>query len=79
MKLSEALSFKKSNLQVEGSADLGEYATEKDQDKLGDHVLVILFQPFCEKWFQTIGVFLGAGAVLGTTLEKNYNRGSINA
>jgi len=32
MKLSEALSFKKSSLQVEGFVDLGEYATEKDQD-----------------------------------------------
>jgi len=70
MKLSEALSFKKSSLQVEGFVDLGEYSTEKDQDKLGDHALVILFQPFCGKWFQTIGAFLGAGAVPGTTLEK---------
>lgn len=70
MKLSEALSFKKSSLQVEGFVDLGEYTTDKDQNKLGDQALVVLFQPFCGKWFQPIGAFLGAGAVLGTTLEK---------
>jgi len=80
MKLSEALSFKKSSLQVEGFVDLGEYSKEKDQDKLGDHALVIfLFQSFCGKWFQTIGAFLGVGAVPGITLEKNYNRGNKNA
>lgn len=69
IKLSEELSFKKSSLQ-EGFVDLEEYTTEKDQDKLGDHALVILFQSFCGKWFQPIGAFLGASAVSETTLEK---------
>jgi len=33
-------------------------------------ILFLLFQPFCGKWFQTIGAFLGAGAVPETTLEE---------
>lgn len=71
MKLSEALSFKKSSLQVDlGPLDLGKYTSENDHDKLGDHALVVLFQPFRGKWFQTIGTFLRAGTVPGTRLKK---------
>lgn len=70
MKLSESLSFQRSNLQVEGFVDLGKYSTDQDKTRLGDHALVLLYQPFCGKWFQTIGAFVGAGAVPGNILEK---------
>lgn len=46
------------------------YTTEHDQNKLGDHALILFFQPFCGKWFQTIGAFLGSGAVSGKILEQ---------
>lgn len=75
LKLSEVLSFQKSNLQVEGFVDLGKY-TSDDQNKLGDHALVLLYQPFCGKWFQTLGAFLGAGAVPGKVSNgSGYNVG----
>jgi len=70
MKLSEALSFQRSNLHVEGFVDLGKYSTENDKTKLGDHALVLLYQPFCGKWYQTVGAFLSTGAVPGNILEK---------
>jgi len=70
MKLSETLSFQRSILHVEGFVDLGKYSTENDKKKLGDHALVLLYQPFCGKWYQTVGAFLGTGAVPGNILEK---------
>lgn len=50
--------------------NLGDYTPENDQNKLGDRALVLLFQPYCGKWFQTIGAFLGSEAVSGKVLEK---------
>jgi len=70
MKISEALSFQRSNLKIEGFVNLGDYTSVNDRNKLGDHALVLLFQPFCGKWFQTLGAFLGSGAVSGNILEK---------
>jgi len=70
MKISEALSFQRSNLKVKGFVNLGDYTSENDRNKLGDHALVLLFQPFCGRWFQTLGAFLGSGAVSGKILEK---------
>ncbi|XP_050062945.1 uncharacterized protein LOC126552296 [Aphis gossypii] len=70
MKLSETPSFQRSNLYVEGFVDLGKYSTENDKTKLGDHALLLLYQPFCGKWYQTVGIFLSTGAVSGHILEK---------
>jgi len=70
MKISEALSFQSSNLKIEGFENLGDYTSVNDRNKLDDHALVLLFQPFCGKWFQTLGAFLGSGAVSGNKLEK---------
>ncbi|KAL5237829.1 hypothetical protein ACI65C_005239 [Semiaphis heraclei] len=70
MKLSETLNFQRSDLKIKGFVDLGDFTPENDRNKIGDHALVLLFQPFCGKWFQTVGAFLGSGAVSGKLLEK---------
>ncbi|KAK3919204.1 DNA transposase [Frankliniella fusca] len=60
--------FDKNTCQVHGLVTLGE--TEKDEEKRGNHALVILFQPFKGRWVQAVGAFLSAGAVNGKTLKK---------
>ncbi len=55
MKLKAGLSFNKSDLKVIGFTDLGKYTPETQKAELGDHALVIMFQPFQGKWVQSIG------------------------
>lgn len=46
MKLSKTLYFNRKNLKVEGFVNLGQYTSEEQKKKKGDHALVLIFQPF---------------------------------
>ena len=62
MQLAKSLNFSQKDLKIYGFADLGIYTPEEQKDKLGDHVLVFMFQPFRGKWVQALGCFLSKGA-----------------
>lgn len=62
--------FDKSAEKVIGLVDFGGCEDEKDRDKLGDHVLVVMFQPFKGKYVQALGAFLSAGPVTSQKLHK---------
>lgn len=70
MKVSKALAFNRSNLQVEGFTNLGKYTPKQQIGKKGDHALVFMFQPFKGKWVQTLGCFLSTGCASGTILHQ---------
>ena len=65
MKISPRATFDKHSMKLSGFTDLGKYTPQKDRDKLGDHALVILFQPFQGHWFQAVGSFLSRGCATG--------------
>lgn len=52
-------------MKFSGFVDLGEYTPKEQQNVLGDHALVLLFQPFRKKWVQIIGVFITKSCVPG--------------
>ncbi len=70
MSLDKAVKFKKDGFKVVGLVDLGNFTPEADKTKIGDHALVVMFQPFQGQWIQAVGAFLSAGSVKGEVLEK---------
>ncbi|EEZ99159.1 hypothetical protein TcasGA2_TC016158 [Tribolium castaneum] len=57
-------------MELLGFVNLGEYTPEKDRDSLGDHALVLMFQPFAGKSIQALGCFLSKGNVTGAVQAK---------
>lgn len=53
-----------------GFTDLGKYMPENQTNQRGDHALVFLFQPFRDKWIQTVGAFLSKGCANSRVLNK---------
>lgn len=70
MKLSEAISFNRNTMTMNGFVYLGEDTLEKDRNVRGDHALVFMFQPFRGAWIQAIGCFLSKNCVTSTILHK---------
>jgi len=70
MALTPAVSFNKSTLEVDGLVDLGKFTPESQQNEMGDHALVIMYQPFRGSWIQAIGAFLTKGAANCNILQK---------
>lgn len=70
MKLAEGLHFNRQDMTIHGFTDLGEYTPEGQQDKVGDHALVFMYQPFRGKWVQALACFLSKGAASGFVLHK---------
>ena len=62
MNLKETYAFDKNTFQVLGFTDLGDHTPEKQKDKLGNHALVLMYQPFAGSWVLPIGCFLSRGA-----------------
>ncbi|XP_077538433.1 uncharacterized protein LOC144151209 [Haemaphysalis longicornis] len=69
MKLSKHLDLK-SSTEIEGFVNLGGFTEESDRHTKADHGLVVMFQPFVEKWTQIIGVFASNGNVKARILTK---------
>lgn len=55
MKLTAGLTFSKSDLKIIGFTDLGKHTPDAQKTELGDHALVVMFQPFQGKWVQSLG------------------------
>lgn len=70
MQLSEGIAFNKSSKLVEGLVNLGKYTPENQANQMGDHALVLMYQPFQGTWYQTLGAFCSKGAASGEILEK---------
>lgn len=70
MKLSKTLYFNRTNLKVEGFVDLGQYTSEEQKRKQGDHALVLMFQPFKGTWIQSLACFLSVGNTSAPILHK---------
>ncbi|KAK7590319.1 hypothetical protein V9T40_001932 [Parthenolecanium corni] len=70
MKLSPSVRFDKSDLKILGFVDLGKYTPADQVGELGDHALVIMFQPFVGKWVQSLACFLSRGAANGVVLTQ---------
>jgi len=70
MALTPAVSFNKSTLKVDGLVNLGKFTPEIQQNEMGDHTLVIMYQPFRGSWIQVIGAFLTKGAANCNILQK---------
>jgi len=71
MNLQETYTFDKNNtMKVMGFTDLGKHTPEAQKDKLGNHALVLMFQPFLGSWVQPIGCFLSRGAAPSDVLYQ---------
>jgi len=68
MKLTEGLKYDKAKMKIDGFVDLGQHTSPNDREKIGDHALVLLFQPFKGQWIQTVAAFLTKGAANGKDL-----------
>ncbi|KAM7301076.1 uncharacterized protein ISCGN_016638 [Ixodes scapularis] len=69
MKLSENVAVQASG-RAEGFVDLGPFTPEEQKGVLADHGMVLLFQPFCGKWTQILGVFASHGNVKADLFAK---------
>ena len=70
MKLAPSVKFDKNSLQFIGFTDLGRYTPDEQKKKHGDHALVLMYQPFCGRWVQTLDSFLSCGAARGHVLSQ---------
>lgn len=70
MKLASSLKFQKDDLQIIGFVDLGKYTPETQKNEMGDHALVLMYQPFRGKYIQTVAAFLSRGAATATVLVQ---------
>ncbi|KAE8743485.1 hypothetical protein FOCC_FOCC010908 [Frankliniella occidentalis] len=70
VKLQSGVEFDKNTLEQWGFVDMGKFTPHDQRDEMGDHALVILFQPFQGGWIQSLGCFLSKGNVKGDTLAK---------
>ena len=70
MNLKETYEFDKSTYKIIGFTDLGQHTPEKQKNELGNHALVIMYQPFSGRWIQPLGSFLSRGAASGTVLHQ---------
>lgn len=69
MKLSEGIKFNTTTLVFDGFVDIGIYTPEKQKGELGDHALVLMFQPFQSSWVQPLACFLTKSCANSVTLE----------
>lgn len=69
MKLCEALKFDRNSYQFHGFVNLGDYTPNDQEHQLGDHALVLMFQPFRGKWVQALACFLSKGCANSNVLQ----------
>ncbi|KAE8745830.1 hypothetical protein FOCC_FOCC007477 [Frankliniella occidentalis] len=70
IKLQAGTEFDRNLLLQWGFVDMGKFTPEDHKNELGDHALVVLFQPFAGGWVQSLGCFLSKGNVKGDVLAK---------
>lgn len=70
MKITPHASLNTKTLEVQGFTNLGKYTPHHQIDQLGDHGLVLLYQPFRGKWVQPLAAFLSKNAAPGNVLAQ---------
>ena len=68
MQLTPTISFDKKILKFHGFTDLGAYTPGHQARELGDHALVLMYQPFAGPWVQVLACFLSKGCATGQVL-----------
>ncbi|XP_044757338.1 uncharacterized protein LOC123315634 [Coccinella septempunctata] len=69
-KVSKTKKFDKNLMDFIRFIDLGSHTPQKMENKLGDHALVIMFQPFAGHGLQALACFISGGDVTGDVLTK---------
>ena len=70
MSVLESYSFNKESLDIIGFTDLGRHTPANQTTKLGDHALVVMYQPLSSQWVQPIAAFLSKGAASSEVLYQ---------
>lgn len=69
MKITPYLSLNE-NMNISGFVNVGKYTPDEQKTVLGDHGLVLIFQPFTQSWIQPVGAFLTKNAANGSILSQ---------
>ena len=69
IKLTPNISFDRKTLRFNGFTDLGAYTPVHQSRELGDHALVLMYQPLTGKWIQALACFLSKGCATGKVLN----------
>ena len=69
MQLTPNISFDRKTFRFHGFTDLGAYTPVHQSRELGDHSLVLMFQPLAGKWVQALACFLSKGCATGKVLS----------
>lgn len=69
-KITPSEHFNKNTMKLLGFVDLGANTPKKDENELGDHVLIFMYQSFPGKGIQALGCFLTKGNVTGSIQAK---------
>lgn len=69
-KVSKTKKYDKNTMELFGFIDLGHHTPQKMKNSLGDHALVIMFQPFAGHGLQALACFLSGGDISGDILSK---------
>lgn len=59
----------KLTFQVQVLIDLGNYTPDSQTNEVGDHTLVLVFQPFRGQWIQPLGCFLSKDVASGSVFH----------
>lgn len=70
MNVRETYHFDRNSMKVLGFTDLGELTPPDQKEELGNHALVIMYQPYQGSWLQPIGCFLSRGAASSSVLYQ---------
>ena len=70
MSVRETYHFDRNAMKVLGLTDLGELTPQHQKTQLGNHALVIMYQPYVGSWIQPIGCFLSRGAASSSVLYQ---------
>lgn len=70
MKITPYLTLSNETLEINGFTNLGKFTPEHQRNAVGDHGLVLLYQPFQGSWTQPLAAFLSKGAAPGHVLAQ---------
>jgi len=68
--MSISITFNTSTLNIDGLVDLGQFTLEHQDNEMGDHALVFMYQPFKGLWIQAIVAFLSKCTASNIVLQK---------
>ena len=69
MHLTPNVSFDRKTLKFNGFTDLGSLTPVHQSRELGDHALLLMYQPFAGKWVHALACFVNKGCASGKVLS----------